>query len=132
MKTIVCLAAVFIIGACQPPPRDPKFKLISTEKFVFNSFVDCNMAEAWVGDTLRIFPGKYGEDPVWGDARELKYANGRHADEVFLTPREKFIDPIMPANVPPGPPGIPGGVWFETMSPDKHDPTGRTLYGIYH
>ncbi|MBL7854780.1 MAG: hypothetical protein JNL17_10295 [Cyclobacteriaceae bacterium] len=132
MKTIVCLAAVFIIGACQPPPRDPKFKLISTEKFVFNSFVDCNMAEAWVGDTLRIFPGKYGEDPVWGDARELKYANGRHADEVFLTPREKFIDPIMPANVPPGTPGLHGAVWFETMYQDKNDPTGRTLYGIYH
>ena len=36
----------------------PTFTLTQTEKFKFNSFVDCNMAEAWIGDTLRIFPGK--------------------------------------------------------------------------
>ena len=45
-------------------PINPTFKLIPSEKFVFKSFVDCNMAEAWIGDTFRIFPGKYGEDPV--------------------------------------------------------------------
>ena len=39
----------------------PKAVLIPSEKFYFNSFVDCNMAEAWIGDTFRIFPGKYGE-----------------------------------------------------------------------
>jgi hypothetical protein len=128
MLTAVCFS-------CQPSVRQtatPTFQLIPTEKFVFNSFVDCNMAEAWVGDTLRIFPGKYGEDPVWGDARELKYASGLHADEVFLTPREKFIEPVMPPNTPPGTPGLHGAVWFETMYQDVRDTTGRTLYGIYH
>ena len=56
----------------------PKAVLIPSKKFVFNSFVDCNMAEVWVGDTLRIFPGKYGEDPLWGNARDLKYADGKN------------------------------------------------------
>ncbi len=57
------------------------FRLEETERFVFNSpFVDCNMAEAWVGDRFRIFPGKYGEDPVWGPANHLKYADGADPD----------------------------------------------------
>ena len=41
------------------------------------------MAEAWIGDTFRIFPGKYGEDPLWGNARDLKFADGKNADEAF-------------------------------------------------
>lgn len=118
--------------ATQSQERIPSFRLTPTEKFVFNSFVDCNMAEAWIGDTLRIFPGKYGEDPVWGDAKELKYASGLHADEVFLTPREKFISPTMPTNTKPGTPGLHGAVWFETVYQDTSDVSGRTLYGIYH
>jgi hypothetical protein len=108
------------------------FTLTKTEKFKFNSFVDCNMAEAWIGDTLRIFPGKYGEDPVWGNAKELKYADGINAEEVFLTPREKFKDPIMPKNTPPGTEGLHGAVWFETVYQDTADVTGKTLFGIYH
>jgi hypothetical protein len=44
---------------------NPSFNLVPAEKIQFNSFVDCNMAEAWIGDTFRIFPGKYGEDPLW-------------------------------------------------------------------
>lgn len=128
---IFVLAA--LLSACEGDRKNtPTFKVIPTEKFIFNSFVDCNMAEAWIGDTLRIFPGKYGEDPVWGDARELKYASGMNADEVFLTPREKFINPTMPANALPGEPGLHGAVWFETMYQDQNDATGRTLYGIYH
>ena len=55
-----------------------KFTLTPTKRFVFNSFVDCNMSEVWVGDTFRIFPGKYGEDPLWGPSNNLKYADGRH------------------------------------------------------
>jgi len=90
------------------------------------------MAEAWIGDTLRIFPGKYGEDPVWGDARELKYADGLHADEVFLTPHEKFKNPVMPANAPTGTNGLHGAVWFETIYQDVTDETGKTLFAIYH
>jgi hypothetical protein len=58
--------------------------------------------EAWVGDTFRIFPGKYGEDPLWGDARDLKFANGRNADEAFHRKAEEFTEPVMPPNAPEG------------------------------
>src|SRR5215218_9660028 len=64
-------------------PNKPRAVVTPTKKFLFNSFVDCNMAEAWIGDTFRIFPGKYGEDPLWGNARDLKFANGSNADEAF-------------------------------------------------
>lgn len=131
-SALVWIPALVLLSACQRKQHAPAFHLVPTEKFVFNSFVDCNMAEAWVGDTLRIFPGKYGEDPVWGDARDLKYANGLNADEVFLTPAEKFIAPVMPANVRPGNVGLHGAVWFETMYQNANDKSGKTLYGIYH
>lgn len=114
------------------PPAPPTFKLIPTDRFVFNSFVDCNMAEVWVGDTFRIFPGKYGEDPVWGNALELEYADGRHADEAFLRHADEFTDPLMPPNAPVGEPGLHGAVWFETVYQDVNDPTGKTLYALYH
>jgi len=66
--------SLLIILACHPEQKEfkPSFKLLDAEKIRFNSFVDCNMAEAWIGDTFRIFPGKYGEDPLWGDAKDLK------------------------------------------------------------
>ena len=51
------------------------FKLLPAPKIKFNSLVDCNMAEVWVGDIFRIFPGKYGEDPLWGNAKDLKYSD---------------------------------------------------------
>ena len=41
----------------EKPSTTPKFKLIPAPKITFNSFVDCNMAEVWIGDTFRIFPG---------------------------------------------------------------------------
>ena len=72
------LILLFLLGtfslACQSQQTsfNPKFTLSTAEKIKFNSFVDCNMAEAWVGDTFRIFPGKYGEDPVWGYSLNLK------------------------------------------------------------
>ncbi len=68
------------------------------------------MAEAWVGDTFRIFPGKYGEDPLWGDAKDLKYAEGANADEAFLTPSGHFINPKIPENSKPGTEGLHGAV----------------------
>jgi hypothetical protein len=137
-KTSFLLLVLAVATGCQQSSTSnesentPTFRLTTTEKFTFNSFVDCNMAEAWIGDTLRIFPGKYGEDPVWGDALELKYANGLNADEVFLTPREKFVSPIMPPNTKPGTNGLHGAVWFETVYQDTTDTTGKTLFGIYH
>jgi len=110
----------------------PGFKLTPSEKFSFNNFVDCNMAEAWVADTFRIFPGKYGEDTVWGHARDLKFASGKNADEAFLTPSSGFIEPRLPVNAPVGSPGLHGAIWFETVFQDTNDVTGKTLYAIYH
>ncbi|HEX5151283.1 MAG TPA: hypothetical protein VFW07_07530 [Parafilimonas sp.] len=110
----------------------PKAKLIPSEKFYFNSFVDCNMAEAWIGDTFRIFPGKYGEDPVWGEAHDLKFADGKNADETFTAGKEAFSNPVMPLNAKPGEKGLHGAVWFETIYQDKKDITGKTLFAVYH
>jgi len=111
---------------------NPRFTMVPSEKFFFNSFVDCNMAEAWIGDTFRIFPGKYGEDPLWGDADDLKFADGKNADEAFLSKAEAFTEPRMPPNVPAGQAGLHGAVWFETIYQDTADQSGRTLYAIYH
>lgn len=125
----------WIFGAPSMPidnSATPTFKLVPAPKITFNSFVDCNMAEVWIGDTFRIFPGKYGEDPLWGYSKNLKYADGKNAEEVFKSPPEKFIDPIMPLNVPVGQKGLHGAVWFETVYQDKKDPSGKTLFGLYH
>ncbi len=129
---LLCAAALSCKREAQTTFVPPKFKLIPTDTFHFNSFVDCNMAEAWIGDTFRIFPGKYGEDPLWGDARDLKFADGRHADEAFSSPASAFTEPVMPPNAPIGQPGLHGAVWFETVYQDTKDPGGRTLYAIYH
>jgi hypothetical protein len=110
----------------------PSFRLEPVEKVRFNSFVDCNMAEAWIGDTFRIFPGKYGEDPLWGNAKDLKFADGANADEAFRSGPEDFTGPVMPDNVPPGQDGLHGAVWFETVYQDTSDRTGKTLYAVYH
>lgn len=131
------LVTFLCIHSCQNKPVEktafnPKFKLLPADTIYFNSFVDCNMAETWVGDTFRIFPGKYGEDPLWGDARHLMFADGIHADEAFRSAPEDFTEPKLPLNVPPGTPGLHGAVWFETVYQDTKDKTGQTLYAIYH
>lgn len=134
MKKFLGFLLLITVVACQQKEKDftPSFKLIPSEKFVFKSFVDCNMAEAWIGDTFRIFPGKYGEDPVWGYSNELEFASGKNADEVFLTPHDQFTDPIMPPNTKPGTPGLHGAVWFETVYQSQEDQIGKTLYAVYH
>lgn len=139
MKTLFSLLLALLFAAgCKDTDKtstaefNPKFKLISADTFYFNSFVDCNMAEAWIGDTFRIFPGKYGEDPLWGDARDLKFADGNNADEAFLSGPAEFTEPRMPSNAQPGNPGLHGAVWFETIYQDSTDKTGRTLYAVYH
>jgi hypothetical protein len=90
------------------------------------------MAEVWIADTFRIFPGKYGEDPVWGYSNELEFADGKNPDEVFLRKADEFKDPAMPANAPPGERGLHGAVWFETVYQDTKDASGKTLYALYH
>jgi hypothetical protein len=132
------IAAAIIVVSCAKPATEshetfnPTFTLTPVEKIHFNSFVDCNMAEAWVGDTFRIFPGKYGEDPLWGYAKDLKFADGRNALEAFTRKHEEFRSPVMPPNVPPGQDGLHGAVWFETVYQDQNDPSGKTLYAVYH
>ena len=129
------LFLLFVVFSCREKEKTtstPSFSLQPIEKFHFKSFVDCNMAEAWIGDTFRIFPGKYGEDPLWGDAEELQFADGRNADEAFTRNYEEFTDPIMPKNVPPGTEGLHGAVWFETVYQDPKDNSGKTLYAVYH
>jgi hypothetical protein len=132
VKSFCCFlfAAVFISAAKNN--SEPRALLTPAEKFYFNSFVDCNMAEAWIGDTFRIFPGKYGEDPLWGYAHDLKFANGGNADETFLNKPAAFTEPAMPPNAKPGEEGLHGAVWFETVYQDKNDNTGKTLYAVYH
>ncbi len=115
-----------------PPKEIPQFILTPSEKFIFNSFVDCNMATVWVGDTFRIFPGKYGEDPLWGEAHELKYASGASVDEVFSKRPGDFTEPSMPANAPVGRKGLHGAVWFETLYKDTTDKSDKTLFALYH
>lgn len=134
---VFILCSSLIIGACTSNPKitasnNPSATLISTPKFSFNSFVDCNMAEAWIGDTFRIFPGKYGEDPLWGNARDLKFADGKNADEAFSRRSAEFIEPHMPQNAKPGTPGLHGAVWFETVYQDATDASGKTLFAVYH
>ena len=135
-KILFYAIAILLFASCNEKKEDvvfnPSFKLIASEKFLFKSFVDCNMAEAWVGDTFRIFPGKYGEDPEWGYAHDLKFASGKNADEVFLTEFKNFTEPAMPHNVPIGQQGLHGAAWFETIYQKPEDSTGKTLYAIYH
>lgn len=130
--SLIGLSFLFCSPPREKPTSTPSFKLSPTEKFLFNSFVDCNMAEVWIADTFRIFPGKYGEDPLWGYASDLKFASGTNADETFASKSDAFTSPQMPKNVPPGTPGLHGAVWFETVYQDVNDTTGKTLFAVYH
>jgi hypothetical protein len=107
-------------------------RLHEAERRVFGSFVDCNMASAWVGDQMRIFPGKYGEDPVWGDAAALKVGEGATVGEAFGLASERFTAPRLPAVAARDEEGLHGAVWFETVYQHPEDPTGRTLSALYH
>ncbi|MGC3992648.1 MAG: hypothetical protein QM779_00710 [Propionicimonas sp.] len=108
----------------------PEFTVEPADRLVYGAFVDCNIAEAWVDGALRIFTGKYGEDPVWGEARDLRYADGADAIEAFTTPPDGFATPALPSNAAPGNPGLHGAVWFESIH--SADPDGQRLYALYH
>ena len=131
-KFIGLLIPFFTMCSQQEVKKDLDFELTKAPTIYFKSFVDCNMAEVWVGDTFRIFPGKYGEDPLWGYSNELKYASGKNAEEVFNKKYEAFKEPSMPLNVKPNEEGLHGAVWFETVYQDKKDNSGKTLYALYH
>lgn len=131
-KFIGLLLPFFTMCKQQETQKVLDFELTKVPTIYFKSFVDCNMAEVWVGDTFRIFPGKYGEDPLWGYSKELKYASGKNAEEVFNKKYEQFKEPSMPFNVKPNAEGLHGAVWFETVYQDKKDVSGKTLYALYH
>ena len=131
-KFIGLLIPFFTMCSQQEVKKDLDFELTKAPTIYFKSFVDCNMAEVWVGDTFRIFPGKYGEDPLWGYSNELKYASGKNAEEVFNKKYEAFKEPSMPLNVKPNEEGLHGAVWFETVYQEKKDNSGKTLYALYH
>jgi hypothetical protein len=140
MKHLLRLLTAFSISTCSvyflfaqsKAAALPSFRLMASEKFTFRSFVDCNMASAWIGDSFRIFPGKYGEDPLWGYSRDLKYTSGKTVDEVFSKDTSDFIEPQMPENAPPGTRGLHGAVWFETLYQVPEDRSGQTLFALYH
>ncbi len=132
LSAIVILISVLSVSFRRQFAGLPKAVLQKSDTFYFNSFVDCNMAEVWIGDTFRIFPGKYGEDPLWGYSHELKFASGSHADEAFGSRKEDFTEPAMPPNAAPGTAGLHGAVWFETVYQDAKDKSGKTLYAVYH
>ena len=139
MKNIVHLVFIAVIlNGCGNVSNGSKkaeslnFRLIPSDTFRFNSFVDCNMAEAWIGDTFRIFPGKYGEDPLWGNSKDLKFADGKDPDETFHTDTGSFKTPSLPPNVLPGQTGLHGAVWFEAVYQDTSDASGKTLFAVYH
>ena len=135
---LACTTIALLFSACnnnakqKTTTKEPSFVVKNVDTILFNSFVDCNMAEAWIGDTFRIFPGKYGEDTVWGPSRELMYADGSNAPEVFATKAGDFKRPILPQVAPIGQPGFHGAMWFETVYQSEQDPSGKTLYAVYH
>jgi hypothetical protein len=132
MRTTLATIALVTAFACNPPSSNPRFTITNTDTVLFHSFVDCNMAEAWIGDTFRIFPGKYGEDTVWGAARDLRFADGKHAPAAFSADSSAFRQPQLPPIAPIGAPGLHGAVWFETVYQSSDDPSGKTLYAVYH
>jgi len=124
---------VLSVSCKMQAPTTPSFKLIPAQKTIyFKGTVDCNMAEAWIKDTFRIFSGKYGEDPVWGSADQLRFASGSNADSVFNTAWKNYEKPVIPPDAKTNEDGLHGAVWFETVYKDINDLTDNTLFALYH
>ena len=109
---------------------DALLTMIPAERMELGTFIDCNMASAWVDGKLRLFPGKYGEDPLWGDYDELKWADGANALEAFARRPEEYTRCALPPNAPLGTPGLHGAVWFESIYCPSAD--GQMLFALYH
>ena len=130
---IIPLFFLVLFSCKSHSPSAPSFKLIPAQNPIyFQGMVDCNMAEAWIKDTFRIFSGKCGEDPVWGQADQLRFASGTNADSVFNMNWRDYKKPVIPPNVKPQEEGLHGAVWFETVYRDKTDKSEKTLYALYH
>ena len=133
LVTLICITTLITL-AFRPITKKSNLSIAlqPAKPIYFKSFVDCNMAAVWVADSFRIFPGKYGEDPLWGYSNELKYATGKTIEAVFNMPYESFKEPAMPKNVMPTATGLHGAVWFETVYQSPKDKSGKTLYALYH
>ena len=105
-------------------------KKTPAERLELGTFIDCNMASAWVDGKLRLFPGKYGEDPLWGDCDELKWAEGATALDAFASRASDYTPCLLPPNAPVGTRGLHGAVWFESIHSTSAD--GRRLFALYH
>lgn len=135
MKTAftATILIIFSLVACKQEEKETSFTVTPAGKTIlFKGTVDCNMAEVWIQDTFRIFSGKYGEDPVWGDADVLRFASGVNSDSVFNKPWTEYRGPLLPPNVAGDADGLHGAVWFETVYQDPSDKSGKTLYALYH
>jgi hypothetical protein len=136
MRSIIKIIVILFLLLCSCRSQNsfmPSFKLAKAQKIIyFKGNVDCNMAEAWIGDTFRIFSGKYGEDPVWGRADVLRFASGPNADSVFNLEWKEYEKPLIPPNAGPYEVGLHGAVWFETVYKDTADKTDKTLFALYH
>ena len=69
---------------------------------------------------------------VWGPADELKYADGATVAEAFSRRARRVHGARAAAERAARQPGLHGAVWFETVYQDPADPSGRTLYALYH
>ncbi|MBA8795385.1 hypothetical protein FHX74_003021 [Friedmanniella endophytica] len=114
----------------------PRFRLEPASRIKVGSFVDANLATAWVDDEFRTFPGKWGEDPVWGPADELRTARGATPSQALGCRADELGRVSLPPNDPPGhrhtATCLHGAVWFESLVADPGDPSGRTLYALAH
>src|SRR5688500_20044951 len=84
----------------------PSFVLTNADTMLFNSFVDCNMAEAWIGDTFRIFSGKDGEDTGWGQTRGVSFSAGAHP-AVPCSTNSRPVERLVLAHIATHPPPWP-------------------------
>jgi hypothetical protein len=109
---------------------DLPLRLVPAQRLELGTFLDSNLASAWVEGRFRLFPGKYGEDPVWGDADDLTWADGADAVEALTRRPQEYARCVLPPNAPVGTPGLHGAVWFESVYAPQ--PDGRTLYALYH
>ncbi|GAB2604245.1 hypothetical protein [Pseudactinotalea suaedae] len=112
--------------------EDIVLRVRDAEPLVYGAFVDCNMATAWVQDEYRIFPGKHGEDPVWGPADHLRMGSGPVPSSALTRSEPELVRLDLPPNAPAGSAGLHGAVWFESIHQDTRDPSGHTLYALYH
>jgi hypothetical protein len=136
--TNAALLAFFAIAACSVPrtktstsqTRTPRAVLTKTEPFI--------LTHLWIatwpklgGRYIPHFSRQVRRRPLWGEARDLQVANGRNADEAFHRKAEEFQEPIMPANVPVGTPGLHGAVWSKRCTRMRRI-KAQDLVCLYH